>query len=210
MEIFTAKALFSARTGEQTDFCLLNAIFEINGFRLRSFNELDAFFDDPEPELDIELTSAGVFALTAKSKSIVLVEFATEDGERRVELPAGKVNKTLDATITDTALREFAEETGGIFGVPKLAPFAAVAHTPDSGGLQFVAKIAEPKHRYRDMVGRRYITPPPATDGGKVKAVVLEPLAVFADPTKSLLRYSRNPWAVEVETRMTLLAVLAR
>ena len=188
----------------QSDIILLNSFYEIEGFHLKAFNELESYFDPPAPFLEIDLTSAAVIARVINSNSILLVEFLAKGEERRVELPAGKVNKNLDLTIFDTAKREFHEETGGMIETDILLPLSVVPHTDKKGGLQFFTEISEPLIAHRDDFGRGYITPLEGTDKGRVLQLITEPLDVFLNPERTLLRYSRNQWAVDINTRLTL------
>jgi hypothetical protein len=48
---------------DQTQEVLLSQVFEVEGFNLRAYSELEAYFEEPQPYLDIELTSAGVITL---------------------------------------------------------------------------------------------------------------------------------------------------
>lgn len=204
MEILKGKRPFLEEGGSATDIVLLGAIYKIVGFYLEAYDELEVYLEDPEPYLKIDLTSAAVIARIKKGNSILLVEFETENEGRRVELPAGKVETGVDETIIDTAIREFAEETGGVVSLTNLKPLAVSYHRDGRGGLQFYAEIPEPRVEYRDELGRGYLTPPKGTDNGGVRRLITEPLNVFLDPDQSLLRYSRNPWALEPSVRLTV------
>jgi len=48
------------------------------------------------------------------------------------------------------------------------------------------------------------LTPPKGTDEGRVKRLITEPLEVFLNSEKTLLRYSQNQWAVDEIVRLTL------
>lgn len=203
-EILQGRIPVWATERELSDIILLDAFYEIERFHLKAFSELEVYFDPPVPFLDIDLTSAAVIARVINDNSILLVEFMAKDGERRVELPAGKVNRNLDATIFDTARREFCEETGGMIELAPLQPLSVVRHTDKSGGLQFFTEIPQPIIEHRDDLGRGYFTPPDGTDKGRVLQLITEPLDVFLDADRTLLRNSRNQWAVDINTRLTL------
>jgi len=197
------KPFLASREGK-TDIVLLSTFYEIERFHLRAYNELDAYLDEPEPYLEIVLSSAAVLARIMNSNSILLVEFEVEDGERRVELPSGKVKEDTDKTIFDAAAREFYEETGGTILLPDLKPLSVVRHKDERGGLQFYTEIPELNVEQSDEFGRGYITPPRGTDRGGVARLITEPLDVFLDQEKTLLMYSENPWAVDEVVRLTL------
>ncbi|OGM14890.1 hypothetical protein A3A76_02060 [Candidatus Woesebacteria bacterium RIFCSPLOWO2_01_FULL_39_23] len=204
VEILEGKRPFLVSEGDVTDTILLKAFYEIEGFHLKAYNELDVFLDDPDPYLEVDLSSAAVIARTRNSNSILLIEFGVEKGRRRVELPAGKMKYGTDKTIFDTAKREFIEETGGMITLPDLKPLSVVRHKDGRGGLQFYTDFPEPKVEYRDELGRGYLTPPKGTDEGRVKRLITEPLEVFLNSEKTLLRYSQNQWAVDEIVRLTL------
>jgi 8-oxo-dGTP pyrophosphatase MutT (NUDIX family) len=204
VEILHGERPFLVTREGVTDVALLDAIYEVEGFHLRAYSEHEIYFDEPEPYLELDISSAAVIARILNSNSILLVEFVVEDRGRRVELPAGKVMDGVDKTIFDTASREFIEETGGIITLPKLRPFAVSYHKDGRGGLQFYTEIPELRVEGYDKLGRGYLAPPKGTDKGKIINLITEPLGVFLDQEKTLLRHSQNQWAVDEVVRLTL------
>lgn len=204
VEILEGRKPFLETRGAATDMVLLGTTYEIEGFHLKAYDEFQAYFAEPEPYLEIDLSSAAVIARVVDCNSILLVEFKAEDGERRVELPAGKVKADEDKTIFDTARREFDEETGGITALSNLKPLSVSHHRDERGGLHFYTEIPKLRVEGRDKLGRAYLTPPKGTDRGRVFQLITEPLDVFLDQERTLLRHSRNQWAVGEIVRLTL------
>jgi 8-oxo-dGTP pyrophosphatase MutT (NUDIX family) len=182
----------------------------VEGFNLKAYSELEAYFEDPQPYLDIELTSAGVITFVEDFRHILLVETIDDSVSRRVELPAGKVNHIVDETIYNTAVREFIEETGLSISEEDLKPFMARYYRDGKGGLQFIASIPELQAQRIDKLGRKYIKPIEGTDKGRTVMLISEPIEVFANESISLLRNSKNLWAVDDEVRLTLLLFAQR
>ncbi|KKP64116.1 MAG: hypothetical protein UR61_C0053G0003 [candidate division WS6 bacterium GW2011_GWE1_34_7] len=188
---------------------LSNSFFEIDGFSLKAYHELESFFEEPEPYLELDLTSAAVIAFIGESNNILLIETTDDSGGRRIELPAGKVNDE-DVSIYDTARREFAEETGLNANGIDLKPLITRHQKDMEGGLQFLTDISPRLFRELnktkvDELGRIFYKAPDGTDRGRTISLIVEPLEVFANQNKSLLRYTRHEWAVDNYVIATLL-----
>lgn len=202
MEILNGKAPYFEIKGGVVNTVLLSSIYEIEGFHLKAYHQFEAFSEEPWPYLEIDLTSAAVIARVVSTNSILLVEFKSTEG-RRVELPAGKVSGK-DSTVFHTGLREFDEETGGIIPIQNLKPLSVIHHKDGNGGIQFYTEVPKLKMGQYDQFGRGYLIPPEGTDMGRVICLITEPLNIFLDEGRTLLRHSHNKWAVDDALRLTL------
>jgi 8-oxo-dGTP pyrophosphatase MutT (NUDIX family) len=190
---------------------LSDPCFQVDGFSLKAYHELESFFEKPEPYLELELSSAAVIAFIGSSNNVLLIETVNDSEVRRIELPAGKVNDE-DESIYDTARREFIEETGLRINDTELEPLLPRHQKDIKGGLQFLTEINPRFFRELskidvDDLGRIYFKPPVGTDRGRTISLIVEPLEVFVDQDRSLLRYTRHGWAVDNYVIATLLLI---
>jgi len=190
---------------------LFEQLLQVEDFHLRAYHELEIYFEEPEPYLDIILTSAGVIAFVNDFNHILLVETTdSSNNERRIELPAGKVEKDIDSDIFDTATREFIEETGLPIDREALSPFMPRYHQGNNGGLQFSTRIDGLEFQECDDLGRYYRHPNEETDKGRTVMLISEPLNVFSNPDISLLKNSKHLWAVDNKVRLGVLLLARR
>ena len=200
MEYLKGKSAYDSRVGNNPfEVVLLDQFMEIEDFHLRSYSELEAYFEDPIPLLDIELTSAAVIPKIVEMNSILLVQTTDSSMPTRIELPSGSVNRDLDVNIYETAIREFREETGLDLSINALKPLGARYYKDGKGGLQFLADISAPPlpTDLIDELGRQWYIPLEGTDNGRTVRLISEPLELFLDPKLSLLKHSKHPWAVD-------------
>lgn len=206
-EIVVERAYYSSE-----GIYLLDDLIEIEGYHIRAYSELESFFEEPEPYIDMILTSAAIIPYIETKGSVLLVQCRDSSIPFRIELPSGSVNSDLDENITDTAIREFEEETGLNISKKNIKPFMARYHSEGRGGLQYLGKISSPNLELEriDHMGREWYIPIEGTDNGKTIRIILEPLDLFIDPSLSLLRASTHPWAIDWSFRETLRLVIER
>jgi 8-oxo-dGTP pyrophosphatase MutT (NUDIX family) len=161
--------------------------------------------DTEDDILKVKLTSAAILPWVVSNNGILLVQM-TENGQERIEIPSGTVEKSKDKNIYSTATREFQEEVGIEINNVNLIPITyafnhkkETDHYNGTGGIQFLALLDEIKsYEFKDSKGRIYIKPFDLALPEEIESLILEPLEIFMNPYQSLLSNSTHPWATRL------------